>query len=80
MILEVVSPFNPKNNYIKKLNLYEQLKVKGYWIVNPMEKNILVYTLMANDCAAPKVYTLNDRIKVNIYTYLYIDFNSFNLS
>lgn len=80
MIVEVVSPFNPRNDYIKKLNLYEQFKVKEYWIVNPMEKNILVYTLTDNGYAAPKVYTFNDKIKVNIYTDLYIDFKSFNLS
>ena len=40
MIVEVVSPFNPRNDYIKKLSLYEEFKVKEYWIVNPMEKNI----------------------------------------
>ena len=40
MIVEVVSPFNPRNDYIKKLSLYEEFKVKEYWIVNPMGKNI----------------------------------------
>ena len=38
MIVEVVSPFNPRNDYIKKLSLYEELKVREYWIVNPMEQ------------------------------------------
>lgn len=40
MIVEVISPFNPSNDYVRKLNLYEQFKVKEYWIVNPMRKNI----------------------------------------
>ena len=80
MIVEVVSPFNPSNDYVRKLNLYEQFKVKEYWIVNPIEKNILVYTLTHDGYDAPKVYTFNDKIKVNIYDNLEIDFKSLNLN
>jgi len=79
MIVEIVSPFNPRNDYIKKLSLYEEFKVKEYWIVNPMEKNILVYTLTHDGYGAPKMYTFNDKIKVNIYDNLEIDFKSLNL-
>ena len=45
MIVEVVSPSNSRDDYVKKLNLYEQFKVKEYWIVNPTKKNIFVYKL-----------------------------------
>ncbi|BCZ48996.1 hypothetical protein psyc5s11_50630 [Clostridium gelidum] len=45
MIIEVVSPYNPNNDFIRKLSLYDKYKVKEYWIVNPMKKNILVYKL-----------------------------------
>lgn len=79
MIVEVVSPFNPSNDYIKKLNLYNIYKVKEYWIVNPMKKNILVYTLTDTGYDMPSVYTFNDRIKVNIYDNLEIDFASIDL-
>ncbi|MCT8975536.1 Uma2 family endonuclease [Clostridium sp. CX1] len=79
MIVEVISPFNPSNDYVRKLNLYEQFKVKEYWIVNPMEKNVLVYTLTDNGYNAPKVYSFSDKVKVNIYDNLEIDFNSLNL-
>ena len=48
MIVEVVSPYNPNNDFVRKLNLYDKFKVKEYWIVNPMKKNILVYTLNDN--------------------------------
>ena len=79
MIVEIVSPYNPSNDYIRKLSLYEQFKVREYWIVNPMEKNILVYTLTDNGYAAPKIYSFNDKVKVNIYNDLEIDFKLFNL-
>jgi len=80
MIVEVVSPGNPRNDYIKKLSLYEEFKVREYWIVNPMEENILVYTLTLDGYGAPKMYTFSDKIKVNIYDNLEIDFKSLNLN
>lgn len=79
MIVEVVSPFNPSNDFVRKLNLYQQFKVREYWIVNPMNKSILIYILSDNTFAAPMVYTFNDKIKVNIYDDLYIDFSTFDL-
>jgi Uma2 family endonuclease len=79
MIVEVVSEYNPRNDYIRKLNLYEQFKVKEYWIVNPIKKNIFVYTLTDNGYDAPTSYTFNDKIKVNIYDNLEIDFNYIKL-
>ncbi|MDU5101436.1 Uma2 family endonuclease [Clostridium butyricum] len=74
MIIEIISPFNPSNDYVRKLNLYEQFKIREYWIVNPMKKNILVYTLTDNGYGMPDIYTFNDKVKVNIYENLYIDF------
>ena len=79
MIVEVVSPSNSRDDYIKKLNLYEQFKVGEYWIVNPMKRSILVYTLSENGYEMPDSYTFNDNVKVNIYNDLEIDFKSLNL-
>ena len=80
MIVEVISPFNPSNDYVRKLNLYEKYKVKEYWIINPMRKNVLVYTLMDNGYDAPLTYTFQDKIKVNIYEDLEIDFKSIDIN
>lgn len=79
MIVEVISPYNPSNDYVRKLNLYENFKVKEYWIVNPMRKNVLVYVLTENGYDAPTIYTFNDKVKVNIYDNLEIDFNSIDI-
>lgn len=79
MIVEVISQYNPSNDYIKKLNLYEKYKVKEYWIVNPIRKNILVYTLTNTGYDSPMYYTFQDKVKVNIYENLEIDFLSFDL-
>lgn len=79
MIVEVVSPFNPSNDYIKKLSLYQEYKVKEYWIVNPMKKTILVYTLEIDSYGAPTSYTFDNEIKVSIFENLTIDFKSLDI-
>lgn len=47
--------------------------VREYWIVNPMEQEILVYFLEQNKFNV-KCHTFRDKIKVNIYDDLWIDF------
>jgi Uma2 family endonuclease len=80
MIIEVVSPYNPNSDYIRKLNLYDQYKVREYWIINPIKETILVYTLDENNqYAAPETYSFADTIKVGIYDNLEIDFNTLEL-
>jgi Uma2 family endonuclease len=79
MIVEVISPYNPSNDYVRKLNLYEKFKVTEYWIINPMRKNVLVYVLTENGYDAPIAYTFSDKVKVNIYNTLEIDFNSIDI-
>lgn len=80
MIVEVVSQLNHRNDYIKKLSLYEEYKGEEYWIVNSIQKNILVYTLEEAGYGAPSVYSFNDEIKVNIFENLKIDFKVLDIS
>ncbi|WP_367568454.1 Uma2 family endonuclease [Lacrimispora sp.] len=72
-IIEITSPGNTSHDYIKKLNLYADANVREYWIVNPIKKSIVVYN-MEND-STPIIYTFNDKVKVNIFESLTIDFN-----
>ncbi|ADQ46517.1 protein of unknown function DUF820 [Caldicellulosiruptor kronotskyensis 2002] len=75
MIIEVVSESNFSHDYIRKLNLYTQFKIKEYWIVNPNNQTILVYRLKNNeDYLPPEVYTFNYKVKVRIFEDLIIDF------
>lgn len=79
MIVEVISPYNPSNDYVRKLGLYEHFKVKEYWIVNPIKKTILVYVLTENGYDTPIYHTFDDKVKVNIYENLEIDFHSMDI-
>ena len=44
-VIEVVSPSNPRDDYIHKLILYARYGTREYWIVDPLRKHILVYNL-----------------------------------
>ncbi len=43
-VVEVVSPSTQSRDYLKKLWLYQNTGVREYWIVNPIMKNVQVYT------------------------------------
>ncbi|QCX33506.1 Uma2 family endonuclease [Caloramator sp. E03] len=74
-IIEIVSPSSAALDYIKKLNLYNQYKVKEYWIINPATLKILVYKLMENnEYGQPEQFTFDDIVKLDLLN-LTIDFN-----
>lgn len=71
-IIEIVSPSNPADDYIRKLYYYKKYGVREYWIVDPKRKNVIVNYFEANLLNVP--YTFESIIKVNIYDDLYINF------
>lgn len=77
-IIEIISPSNSSHDYIRKLNLYADSGVREYWIVNPINKSIYVYHLLETKFETT-AYTFQDKIKVNIYDDLWIDFQEINL-
>ncbi|WP_313579995.1 Uma2 family endonuclease [Lacrimispora sp.] len=71
-IIEIVSPGSKRMDYYTKLALYRAAGVREYWIVDPLRKTILIYDMEHDD--GPVLYSFTDKIKVNIYDNLYIDF------
>ena len=77
-IIEIVSPSTASHDYIRKLNLYAGAGVREYWIVNPIDQSVWVYSLEQDKFKAI-AYTLQNKIKVNIYDDLWIDFTELEL-
>jgi len=77
-IIEIVSPGNPSDDYIRKLYYYKNSGVREYWIVDPRRQKVIVYYLNQTDFEM-ETYTFQDNIKVNLYDYLYIDFSKLDL-
>ncbi len=71
-IIEIVSPGNPADDYIRKLYYYKNYGVREYWIVDPRRKTITVNYFEKDLLSIP--YSFDSTIKVNIYDDLYINF------
>lgn len=67
-IIEVVSS-NWKDDYIRKLSLYEKFGVREYWIVDPKKHTTFVYFFedMKEDSNVIGFYDFNQTIPVGIY-------------
>lgn len=72
-IIEIVSPSNPSDDYIRKLYYYKYYGVREYWIVDPKRKTITVNYFEGNIVSVQ--YPFDTIIKVNIYDDLLINFS-----
>ena len=72
-IIEIVSPSNPSDDYIRKLYYYKNYGVREYWIVDPRRKIITVNYFEGNIVSVQ--YPFDSIIKVNIYDDLLINFS-----
>ena len=72
-VIEIVSPGNPSDDYIRKLYYYKNYGVREYWIVDPRRRCIVVNYFEADILNVS--YTFDSIVKVNIYDDLYIDFS-----
>ena len=72
-MIEIVSPGNPADDYVRKLYDYETHGVREYWIVDPQRKSISANYFEGNVLNVP--YTFDSVIKGNIYEDLYINFS-----
>ena len=72
-IIEIVSPSNPADDYIRKLYYYKNYGVREYWIVDPRRKTVTVNYFESNIVSVQ--YPFDSIIKVNIYDDLLINFS-----
>lgn len=77
-IIEIISPSTSSYDYVLKLNKYMTAGVREYWIINPQRQIITVYHFSETDIF-PQNYTFHDKIKVNIYDDLTIDFSQMDI-
>ena len=71
-IIEIASPNNASEDYIRKLFYYKNYGVREYWIVDPRRKNVTI-NYFEGDIVNVQ-YSFDSTIKVNIYDDLFINF------
>ena len=72
-VIEIVSPGNPADDYIRKLYYYKNAGVREYWIVDPRRKTVTINYFENNMLNIQ--YCFDSVIKVNIYEDLFINFS-----
>jgi len=74
LIIEIVSPSSASKDMKEKFALYERHGVKEYWIVYPVEKITMVFTLEKNgEYSKPKTYSQQEKIEIVFLAGLTID-------
>jgi len=73
-VIEIVSPGNPSDDYIKKVFYYKNSGVREYWIVDPRRKTVTV-NFYEKDILNIQ-YSFESVIKVNICEDLFLDFSN----
>jgi Uma2 family endonuclease len=67
-IIEIVSPGNTKKEVDDKYMLYEENKVKEYWIIQPTDETVTVFDLKDENYCFRKIYNNVDNAPVGIFT------------
>jgi len=76
-IIEIVSPSSKKTDYFIKMFKYRTAGVREYWIIDPISNSVLVYSFEKDIWADH--YDFSDKVKVNIYEDLYLDFSGIKI-
>lgn len=64
LVIEILSPATAARDLREKLTLYELSGVKEYWVVDPHDKVVMVFSLNKNlQFGKPQVYSSDDEIK-----------------
>ena len=72
LMIEIISPKNSKHDVDTKFKLYEEAGVLEYWIVEPYDKMILIYTLKDGKYIGLKPYTVGEILASPLFPNLQI--------
>ncbi len=63
LVMEILSPGNSKHDLHTKFKLYEESGIAEYWIVDPFNRNVLVYVLQGAKYIGLHPFTEGDIIE-----------------
>ena len=68
LIIEILSPGNSSKEMKTKKNLYEENKVKEYWIIDPEHETLILYALQKdNTYKSPQIFVSEDVVPSTIF-------------
>ncbi len=73
LMIEIISPNNSKHDVDTKFKLYEEAGVLEYWIVEPYDKIILIYTRVNEKFIGLKPFSLGEKIDSPLFPEMKIE-------
>ena len=74
MIIEILSPATASKDMIQKFKLYESYGVLEYWIVQPLDKTVMVFKSGKDKkFGKPEIYSIENTVKVGVLKDLAIE-------
>lgn len=73
MVIEILSPSTRRHDRLVKMDIYQRAGVREYWIVNPEDKTVQVYTLNDGILRPHEDYGQEDVAKVNVLDGCFIE-------
>jgi Uma2 family endonuclease len=67
LIVEIISPNNSKHDIHTKFNLYLEAGVKEYWMIEPADRMILIYSLKNGEYIGQKPLVEGENIKSPLF-------------
>ena len=75
LIIEILSNGNTKTDLKIKFDLYEENGVQEYWIVNPSDKTVLVYSLINHKYIGSRPFIMETEIQSKTFPELKFEVN-----
>ncbi|GAH56371.1 unnamed protein product, partial [marine sediment metagenome] len=76
LVVEILSEATAYRDLIRKKKLYARFGVREYWIVDPGEKRVEVYSLTAKEFDLSRSFSENDYLESPLLTALKIELSS----
>ena len=48
LVVEIISPYNPRKDRVQKMQIYQEAQVEHYWLINPQDKTFECFALRDN--------------------------------
>jgi Uma2 family endonuclease len=63
LVIEILSPGNNKRELKNKYEVYEESRVREYWVIHPNEQTLLIYSLRDGKFQASRLFTSGDIVE-----------------
>lgn len=77
LIVEILSPGNNKKELEHKYEVYQESGVEEYWIIQPIEQTLLIYTLQNGRYVSSRLMTSGDVVTSSVLTGFNLDLEEF---